>query len=79
MKTNNIKEVTHDMENLRKENETEIQNTMEGHSGRLEQAEDKISELEDEWKLKEKLKNYYSNKSRPVKGICKNSLTPSKG
>jgi hypothetical protein len=30
------------------------------------------------WKLKEKLKSYYSNNSRPVKGICKNSLTPSK-
>jgi hypothetical protein len=30
------------------------------------------------WKLKEKLKNYYSNNSKPVKGICKNSPTPSK-
>jgi hypothetical protein len=29
--------MTHDMEKLRKQNETEIQNTMEG---RLEQAED---------------------------------------
>jgi hypothetical protein len=47
MKIHNIKEeVTHDMENLRKKNETETQNTMEGHS-RLEQAEDRISELED--------------------------------
>jgi hypothetical protein len=33
--------------NLRKKNETEIQNTMEVHSRRLEQAEDRISELED--------------------------------
>jgi hypothetical protein len=33
MKIDNIKkEVTHDMENLKKKNETEIQNTMEGHS-----------------------------------------------
>jgi oligoendopeptidase F len=33
LKTDNIKEeVTHDMENLRKENESDIQNTMEGHS-----------------------------------------------
>jgi hypothetical protein len=40
-----------------KKNETEIQNTMEGHSSRLEQAEDKISELEDEKELKEKLKS----------------------
>jgi hypothetical protein len=32
LKINNIKEeVTHDMENIRKKNETEIQNTMEGH------------------------------------------------
>jgi uncharacterized phage infection (PIP) family protein YhgE len=44
-KINNIKrEVTHDMENLRKKKkETEIQNTMEGHSSKLEQAEDRIS------------------------------------
>jgi hypothetical protein len=33
MKIDSIKkEVTHDMENLRKKNETEIQNKMEGHS-----------------------------------------------
>jgi molecular chaperone DnaK (HSP70) len=33
MKTDNIKEeVIHYMKNLRKKNETEIQNTMEGHS-----------------------------------------------
>jgi hypothetical protein len=38
MKIDNFKEeVPHDMENLRKKNETEIQNTMEGHSKRLEQ------------------------------------------
>jgi hypothetical protein len=49
MKTDNIKEeVTHDIENFRKKNQTEIQNTVEGHSSRLEQAEDRISELEDE-------------------------------
>jgi hypothetical protein len=29
--------VTHDMENIRKKNEKEIQSTMEGHSSRLEQ------------------------------------------
>jgi hypothetical protein len=45
-KIDNIKEeVTHDMENLRKKNETEIQNTMKGHSRILEQAEDRISEV----------------------------------
>jgi hypothetical protein len=75
----NIKEeVTHDMENLRKKNETETQNTMEVHSSRLEQVEDRISELEDKMELKEKLKNYKSNNSRPVKGMCKNLPTPSK-
>jgi hypothetical protein len=59
MKTDNIKEeVTHDMENLRKKNEAEIQNKMEGHSSRIEQTEDRISELEMKWQLKEKLKNY---------------------
>jgi hypothetical protein len=79
MKIDNIKEeVNHDMENFRKKNEIEIQNTMEGNSSRVEQAEDRISELEDEMKLKAKLKSYYSNNSRPVKVICKNSLTPSK-
>jgi hypothetical protein len=44
--------------NLRKRKETEIQNTMVGHYSTLEQAEDRISEVEDEKeKLKEKLKN----------------------
>jgi septal ring factor EnvC (AmiA/AmiB activator) len=42
------------MENLRKKYEAEMQNTMEGHSSRLEQAEDKISELEDEMEIKGK-------------------------
>jgi hypothetical protein len=47
MKTDNIKEkVTHDMENLRKKNETGMQNKMESLSSRLEQAEDRIPELE---------------------------------
>jgi hypothetical protein len=31
---------------------------MEGHSSRIEQAEDRISELKDEMEIKEKLKNY---------------------
>jgi polyhydroxyalkanoate synthesis regulator phasin len=58
-KKNNIKEeVTHDMENFREKNETETQNTMECYSSRLEQAEDRISELEDKMKMKGKLKSY---------------------
>jgi hypothetical protein len=40
--------------NLRKINETEIQNTMEGHSSRLQQAEDRISDFEDEMEIKGK-------------------------
>jgi uncharacterized phage infection (PIP) family protein YhgE len=48
MKIENIKEeVTHDMENLRKKNKTETQNTVEGYSSRLEPVEDRISELKD--------------------------------
>jgi hypothetical protein len=61
------------MKNLRKKNETEIQNTMQGHSSRLEQPKDRISELEDKIHFKEKLKNYYSNNSETAKGICKTS------
>jgi chromosome segregation ATPase len=54
-KFDNIKEeVTHDMENLRKKNEIEIQNKMKGHSSRIEQKEDRISELEDEKAIKGK-------------------------
>jgi hypothetical protein len=57
MKIDNIKEeVTHFMENLRKKNETEIQNTMEGYSTRLEKAQDRISELEDQMEIIEKTK-----------------------
>jgi hypothetical protein len=33
---NTKEEVTYNMENIRKKNETEIQNKMEGHSSRLE-------------------------------------------
>jgi chromosome segregation ATPase len=55
VKIDNIKEeVTHDKENLRKKNETEIQNNLGDHSSRLEQAEDRISELEDEMVIRGK-------------------------
>jgi phosphatidate phosphatase PAH1 len=55
MKIENIKEeVTHDMENFRKKNDTERQNKMEIHSSTLVQAEDRISELEDETEIKGK-------------------------
>jgi chromosome segregation ATPase len=42
------------MENLRKKSETEIQNKMEGHSIRIEQTEDRISEIEDKMAIKGK-------------------------
>jgi hypothetical protein len=55
MKMDNIKEeVTHDMGNLRKKNETKIQNTMEDHSRGLEQEENRISEPEDKMEIKGK-------------------------
>jgi hypothetical protein len=45
------------MENLREKNETEMQNKMEGQS-RIEQAEDRILELEDEMVIKGKTEVY---------------------
>jgi predicted nuclease with TOPRIM domain len=57
MKIDNMKEQeTQGMENLRKNYETEMQNKMEGQSSRLEQAEDRISELKDEMVIKGKTK-----------------------
>jgi hypothetical protein len=54
-KINNIKEeAIHDMENIRKKNETEIQSKIEGHSCRIKQTEDRISEFEDELTIKGK-------------------------
>jgi phosphatidate phosphatase PAH1 len=53
---NSKEEVTQDMENLRKKNETKMQNKMEVHSSRLEPAEDRISELEHEMIIKGKSK-----------------------
>jgi hypothetical protein len=63
--TQNIKEeLNKDVENFRKKNQTEIleikrpfsqtENTVEGHSSRLEQVEDRILELEDKIEIKEK-------------------------
>jgi hypothetical protein len=58
----NIKgEETHDIENLRKKNGTEIQNTMEGHFSRLEQVRDRILELEDEMEIKGKTEELLVN------------------
>jgi chromosome segregation ATPase len=88
--TQNIKEeLNKDMENLRKKNQTEIleikspfsqiENIAEGHYSRLEQVEDRISELKDKIEIEgKKMKKSWSNNTRAVKGICKNSATPSK-
>jgi hypothetical protein len=50
---------------------------MEGHSIRIEQTDHRTAELEDEMAIKGKTEELLNN-SRPVKGICKNSMTPSK-
>jgi polyhydroxyalkanoate synthesis regulator phasin len=77
-KIDNIKEeIPQDMENHRKKNKTELQNKMEGQSSKIEQTEERISELEDEMVIKGKTKELL-NTSRPVKRKCKNSPTPSK-
>jgi hypothetical protein len=44
------------MENLRKKNQTKTKNTVEHNSSRLEQVEDRISELKDKIEIKEKMK-----------------------
>jgi hypothetical protein len=66
------------MENLRKKNETKTQNTREGHSSRLEQADDRISELEDKMEIQGKTEELIVKQLKTVKGICNNSQTPSK-
>jgi hypothetical protein len=73
------------MENLRKKESTEIlemkslfsptKNTVEGHSSRL--VKDRISDLKDKIEIKEKTGEILDS-SRAMKGICKNSVTPSK-
>jgi hypothetical protein len=52
---------------------------MQGHASRLEQVEDITSELKDKIEIKEKNRRNLSQKNlRPVKGICKKSMTLSK-
>jgi hypothetical protein len=56
VKIDNInEEVTHDVENLRRKNETETQNKVEGHSSRLQQMEHRISKLESKMEIKGKI------------------------
>jgi hypothetical protein len=61
MKIRNIK----DMENLRKKNEIESQNRMEGHSTRLEQVEERISESEDKIDIKGRNKELLVQQLKP--------------
>jgi chromosome segregation ATPase len=58
------------MENLRKKNETETQNKMEGHSSRLEQAEDRISELEDKMEIQGKTEELLVKQLK----VCKSNM-----
>jgi chromosome segregation ATPase len=68
MKIDNIKEeVTHDMENLRKRNETETQNKKEGHSSSIEQTEDRISELDYEMVIKRKTEELFVKQLKTCK------------
>jgi hypothetical protein len=50
---------------------------VEGHFSRLEQVEDRISEIKDKIEIKKKTEIFLV-KQLDVKGICKNSVTPSK-
>jgi hypothetical protein len=57
MKISNIKEeLTKDMEKPRKKYQRETKNRVKGHSSRLEQVEDRISEFKDKIEIKEKQK-----------------------
>jgi 23S rRNA A2030 N6-methylase RlmJ len=79
MKIDNIKEeVIRYMEILRKKNETETQNTMEGHSDRLEQMEDRISDLEDRMEIKGKTEELLAKQLKKCKMNMQDSPTPSK-
>jgi hypothetical protein len=68
------------MENLRKKNETEIQKKMEGHSSRIEQTEDRMSELEDEMiikgKTKELLVKQHKNCERNMQELTESIIRP---
>jgi gas vesicle protein len=79
MKIENIKkEVTHDMENLRKKSQTETQNTVEGYSSRLEQVVDRISALEHKIEIKGKTVSQTTQDLRKEYTRTHHSPTPSK-
>jgi hypothetical protein len=66
------------MENLRKKNETEIQNTMEVHSSRLEEEENTISELEDKVEIKGKTEELLFKQLKTCEINIQDLQTPSK-
>jgi hypothetical protein len=66
------------METLRKKNEKELQNKMEGQSSRIEQTGDRISEFKDEMVIKGKTEELLVKQLKTCERKCKNSLTPSK-
>jgi hypothetical protein len=61
-----------------KKNETEIQSKMGDHSSRLEQAEDRISELEDEMEIKGKTEELLVRQLRTCERNMQDSLIPLK-
>jgi hypothetical protein len=61
-----------------KKNETEIQNKMEGHCSRLEQTEDRISELKDEMAIKGKTEEQLVKQLKTCEKKMQISLIPSK-
>jgi hypothetical protein len=66
------------MENHRKKNETELQNKMEGQSSRIQQTEDRISELEDEMVIKGNTKELLVKQLKTCGKKMQEQLTPSK-
>jgi hypothetical protein len=79
MKIENIKkEVTHYMENLRKKNQTETQNTVEGHSIRLEKVEDRLSEVEDKIEVNGKTEELLVKQLKTCKRNIQEFTDPSK-
>jgi hypothetical protein len=66
------------MENLRKKNKTEIQNKMEGHSSRLDQMEDRISEVEDEMVIKGQTEELLVKQLKTCEKKMQELMTPSK-
>jgi Mg2+ and Co2+ transporter CorA len=51
---------------------------MEGHPSRIEQTEDRISEIEDEIEIKGKTKELLVKQLKTCERNIQNSLTPSK-